>query len=1119
MGSSRMSRVVDAGAQGAVLASTQQQQQSQQQDSDSDSDDLGNDIIEKDNGNCVDDDDGDDKDDDDEDEPKLKYERLGNSALDILHTDHASCLFVFQRFLVLGTRAGRVFVLDFKGNKIREFFSHTSVVNEVSVDKSGEFIASCGDDNRVVVNGLYTPEPVIHSFSHVVKFVAIDPHYKTKTSKVVVHGGPGQLLATAKTWFTSKHQVISHEKAPIHALQWRGSLVAYATPERIVVLDSRSWTSVAAIPRDEGTTPPNQYRCCLCWEADGVLMIGWADKVTVVRLTSREQAGRTQWSVDASETFTTNFWISGLAPFGTDLVVLAYYDIEEDGTRAKPEVKLLTRDGDELTSDTLKVKGYEEYNAMDYRLDSRAEESLHYVVSPRDIVVARQRDLEDHIAWLLKKAKDATTKGPQASEAVCGWYEKACRATLSGESNLHHFSVQKVGEMYLQHLLATKQFGRAAEWCPRLLRRDAQLWEQWIMRFSFVKQLPALSDFIPLENPRLGQGQYEMVLGSFLSSDNFEGFYSVIEKWPGGVYDSDVITTSVKARLDDNPNSRPLKMALIKLHTDANQHSQALDMYLTLTRKDHVVNAEQTNVFKYIEKHNLFENIKNKVVQLLKFDEKRTIQLLVSNTDRVGIKVVVDQLNDTPFQLHLYLHALFKKDHRIATEYHERQLSLYAEYMQDQLLPFLRSSDSYPLETARRICEEKKLHRELVYVLDRMGSVHEALQLLITELQDVQGAIQFVVDKKDDTLWDILISHSLTSPRMVGELLEHMGVLEDPLQLIRRIPTGILCDGMGTPFNDAPPADGGELVQDVQHCLHNVNQIPSILVFLESLPATSQKAVIGALDAVARKRNQRRSPKIMFFEAHKETERSRLLRRQLHLTPPGPVAALEMVYVSVVDEGRFFLWSDPPAARGGLKEDVLTRFIATCEYQLQNDLTTRGSIVSMPESVAIESRQLGMDIPDLRQKLTKITRDASNEVSLLKGCQQILENDCVSLSGRLHKHATRGMHVTQTCAMCSQPITPQSLQQKSSRDDKVTTANRFHSKAVVFFCGHSYHFTCLPDTASGVNSGDIDASIGMPRVFCVICKSADDTSAARRRGLRLTLTTSNPVLAAMKSGG
>jgi len=46
----------------------------------------------------------------------------------------------------MGTHAGIIYMLDFNGDKIREFKNHTARVNDISVDEAKEFIASCSDD-------------------------------------------------------------------------------------------------------------------------------------------------------------------------------------------------------------------------------------------------------------------------------------------------------------------------------------------------------------------------------------------------------------------------------------------------------------------------------------------------------------------------------------------------------------------------------------------------------------------------------------------------------------------------------------------------------------------------------------------------------------------------------------------------------------------------------------------------------------------------------------------------------------------------------------------------------------------------------------------------------------
>ncbi len=70
-----------------------------------------------------------------------------------------------------------------------------------------------------------------------------------------------------------------------------------------------------------------------------------------------------------------------------------------------PELRIVTRANEEVSSDALEIHGFEQYLASDYRLDHLATESLFYIVSPGDIVVAKPRDLDDHIKWLMDRKK------------------------------------------------------------------------------------------------------------------------------------------------------------------------------------------------------------------------------------------------------------------------------------------------------------------------------------------------------------------------------------------------------------------------------------------------------------------------------------------------------------------------------------------------------------------------------------------------------------------------------------------------------------------------------------------------------------------------------------------
>ena len=302
---------------------------------------------------------------------------------------------------------------------------------------------------------------------------------------------------------------------------------------------------------------------------------------------------------------------------------------------------------------------------------------------------------------------------------------------------------------------------------------------------------------MPLQQPVLKDYVYELILNDFLANDP-EQFLKTIESWPSSIYNIQNIITAVRERLKKD-SSEALMDALAKLYAYNGEYEHTLHIYLRLRRGD---------AFGLISDRNLHDKVRDKVRLLCEFDEERAVALLVNSTDRIPIASVVEQLAPLPHALHRYLHALFVRDPHAGRDYHELQIPLYADFAPELLLPFLRQSTYYRLERAYATCVERKLYREQVFILGRMGDTKKALSLIMEELKDVKQAIDFVVehsamaggavgaDAEDDELWEDLIQHALRSPAHVGELLEHVGGRVDPLRLIKRVPNGMAIEGL-----------------------------------------------------------------------------------------------------------------------------------------------------------------------------------------------------------------------------------------------------------------------------------------------------------------------------------
>lgn len=118
----------------------------------------------------------------------------------------------------------------------------------------------------------------------------------------------------------------------------------------------------------------------------------------------------------------------------------------------------------------------------------------------------------------------------------------------------------------------------------------------------------------------------------------------------------------------------------------------------------------------------------------------------------------MQQLADQPKLQHEYLSFLFQKDSAIASDFHDLQVKLYAEYDPGSLLIFLKQSNFYMLEKALDVCKIKNLYREQIFILGRMGNTSVALSMILEKLSDVKQAIEFISehDGGDMALWEEL---------------------------------------------------------------------------------------------------------------------------------------------------------------------------------------------------------------------------------------------------------------------------------------------------------------------------------------------------------------------------
>ncbi|KAL2507020.1 Vacuolar protein sorting-associated protein 41-like protein [Forsythia ovata] len=626
--------------------------------------------------------------------------------------------------------------------KVKEFTAHTAAVNYISFDIEGEYIGSCSDDGSVVINSLFTEEKMKFEYHRPMKAIALDPDYARKSSRRFVTGGlAGHLYFNVKKWIGNRDQVLHSGEGPIHVVKWRNCLIAWANDAGVKVYDAANDQRITFIERPRGSPRPELLLPHLVWQDDTLLVIGWGTSVKIASIRANQNTSTngtykhipmsSMNKVDIVASFQTSYFISGIAPFGDSLVVLAYIPGEEDGedfsstvpsrqgNAQRPEVRVVTWNNDELATDALPVHGFEHYKAKDYSLAhapfsgssyaggqwAAGDEPLYYIVSPKDVVIAKPRDTEDHISWLLQH----------------GWHEKALEAVEAGQGRS-----ELVDEVALV-ALATNP--------------------------SFHKDL-----------------------------------LSTVKSWPPVIYSALPVISAIEPQLNTSSITDALKEALAKLYVIDGQYEKAFALYADLMKPDIFDFIEKHNLHDAIREkvaQLMMIDCKRAIPLLIQHRD------LITPQDVVSQLTAAENKFDVRYFLHLYLHSLFESNPHAGKDFHDMQVELYADYDTKMLLPFLRSSQHYTLEKAYEICVKRDLLREQVFILGRMGNSKRALAVIINKLGDIEEAIEFVSTQHDDELWEELIKQCLNKPEMVGVLLEHTVGYLDPLYIVNMVPNGL----------------------------------------------------------------------------------------------------------------------------------------------------------------------------------------------------------------------------------------------------------------------------------------------------------------------------------------
>ncbi len=264
------------------------------------------------------------------------------------------------------------------------------------------------------------------------------------------------------------------------------------------IYDTVSQMRLVFIDRPAESPRADLFKCTLYWQDDSTLLIAWADVIRVARIRDRPRPNTTPAAkqppllVEITAVFQLDCMITGIVPHPipysshvvgpspsmtqplgsniaapvktlTAFLVLAYTPPDtsffngnevasshaEQARKAaeRPELRIINRAGEELSTDALSISGYEKWGCNDYVLvevpsTTPGVANSYVVMSPKDVVVVRPRDWRDHVAWLVERRRYE-----EALEVL----EKSSETSQEEDNAVH---AVEIGQKYIEHLVS-----------------------------------------------------------------------------------------------------------------------------------------------------------------------------------------------------------------------------------------------------------------------------------------------------------------------------------------------------------------------------------------------------------------------------------------------------------------------------------------------------------------------------------------------------------------------------------------------------------------------------------------------------------------------------------------
>ncbi|GMT33744.1 hypothetical protein PFISCL1PPCAC_25041, partial [Pristionchus fissidentatus] len=776
-------------------------------------------------------DDEEDEDDDELLEPMFNYKRIEGPDVDrLFFRECATAIFAHDKFIVIGTSGGNIWVMDQMGNvdthSAPVYRAHRVSVSRLAVDSTGSYIMSAANDGKVIIKGILCDElNYTLTVPEVARSIALTAEFARPASGNVFVVADRNLVVHSKGFFGYGDKVVyrgTERDGYITRTSCQGPFIAFTNEQGTRIYDRsvEHVLSVVAPKHDVDRLRSNKHPPQHCWLDNFTLAVGWADTLIIAAITTHDVGKERKRRVTINYSWTVDLLISGVSftvkDNKWDEIVLLGLKVDLEGglngdfvdtmsiISSAPSISHLSSPTSPTASESaadhapiaqlliLGPVGLNEYvvmaedrislqlkartTAAQIHLGALPYDGLYFLLAPNFFLYAEPFQPEDKIEWRLSK----------------GMLEEAWElATSSVDGDIK----SRVGRAMIKKMIEDGQCKYATSRLKEVCSDSKEEWEYFVGIWENERMVTMLAEVLPTQKPQLEPECYEAVLLSALYNDILL-FRKLVQQWNPDLYRVGSITDRTLHRLQEatvsnsesilsQDDEKSLYLALAHLYNYERKFDSSLKIYLALKDKQ---------IFSVVDKYSLFEMIKDQITDLMAIDSGLALRLLLDNEYAVSPATVMTKTARQPKLQMLYLGKLFARHE--GDQFADTAVKLYAEHDRNALLPFLKSSEKYNISRALQICKDKGLIEERIFLLGKSGNRIEALNLMISHHNRIDLAISFCQEHDDSDLWAYLVDEIVKRPQHMKLLLSTAGPSLDPLFVVQRMPMDLDVPGL-----------------------------------------------------------------------------------------------------------------------------------------------------------------------------------------------------------------------------------------------------------------------------------------------------------------------------------